>query len=127
MATLEVIERDNLINNGKVIGDYMRERIKKEVSHLGILGEVRGEGCLVGVEFVESMESKKSFPADRRFGKRVEMRLLEEGLILRCDPEWIAFAPPLITTINQADKIIDIFVLCLKKELKSKDGQSQPH
>jgi adenosylmethionine-8-amino-7-oxononanoate aminotransferase len=121
LAALEVIAANNLIENGKVIGEHLRNRIEKEVGRLGILGEVRGEGCLVGVEFVGNMESKKPFPVGKKFGKKVERRLLEEGLILRCDPDWIALAPPLTTTVSQADEIIDIFVRCLRKEVEHKD------
>jgi len=46
--------------------------------------------------------------------------LIEEGLILRCDPDWIAFAPPLTTTVEQADEMIDIFIKCIKAELEGK-------
>ena len=119
LAVLDVIERGKLIDNGINIGKHIRNRVEKEVSELGIFGEVRGRGCLAGIEFVENMSTKKPFPLERKFGKKVEERLLEEGLILRCDPDWIAFAPPFITTIEQADEMVNIFIKCLKDELNS--------
>jgi 4-aminobutyrate--pyruvate transaminase len=64
------------------------------------------------------MESKASFPEERRFGKRLEERMRDNGLLLRCDPNWIAFAPPLIMTIPQADEMVDIFAASLQEELK---------
>ena len=106
---------------GQEIGDRIKQRLVEEVAELGILGEVRGKGCLVGVEFVEDMNTKRPFSTERRFGKRVERRLLEAGLILRCDPNWIAFAPPLITTPEEADEMVDIFVKCLGDEVKEGD------
>lgn len=117
MAVIEVIKKQNLIDNGQKVGDYIRQRVKKEMAELGILGEVRGKGCLIGVEFVEDMKSMRPFPAERCFGKGVERRLLEAGLILRCDPNWIAFGPPLITTLEQADEMMDIFVKCVRQEI----------
>ena len=119
LAALEVIQKEDLISKGRIIGDYIRSRVEQEVKMLGILGEVRGKGCLVGVEFVEDMATKRAFPLERQFGKRVQRRLIEEGLILRCDPNWIAFGPPFIMTHEQADEMIDIFVRCLKSELDS--------
>jgi adenosylmethionine-8-amino-7-oxononanoate aminotransferase len=119
LATIDVIEKDGLIANGARIGDYIRERVAKGVRDLGVLGEVRGRGCLVGVEFVEDMASKKPFPTERRFGKQVECRLMDAGLILRCDPDWIAFGPPLTTTRAQADEIVDIFLSCVRDEVEN--------
>jgi adenosylmethionine-8-amino-7-oxononanoate aminotransferase len=117
LATLEVIQEENLIARGEAIGRLIRDRVKKGVESLGILGEVRGKGCLIGVEFVQQGGRKGPFPPERRFGKRVERRLLEAGLILRCDPDWIAFGPPLTTTTAQAEEMVDIFLRCVREEL----------
>jgi adenosylmethionine-8-amino-7-oxononanoate aminotransferase len=119
LAALEVIEEGGLIANGQNTGDHIRRRLEREVAELGILGQVRGKGCLVCVEFVEDPARMRPFAAERQFGKRIERRLLNKGLILRCDPHWIAFAPPLITTLAQADEMVDIFVDCVKEELNN--------
>jgi adenosylmethionine-8-amino-7-oxononanoate aminotransferase len=119
LAALQVIEENDLIANGRVIGDYLRRRVAEEVGKLGILGEVRGKGCLMAVEFVRDPKTLESFPVERHFGKKVERRLLEKGLILRCDPNWIALAPPLITTLEQAAGIVDIFIEAVREELEN--------
>lgn len=118
LAVIEVVERDNLLANGQKIGDHIRQRLRKEVAELGVLGEVRGKGCLTAVEFVEDMVTNRPFPPERKFGKQVERRLVNAGLILRCDPDWIAFGPPLITTLEQADEMVDIFIKCLNDEIR---------
>ena len=118
LAVIEVMEKENLIENGLKTGAYLRKRLAREVTALGVLGEVRGKGCLACVEFVADMKTKKSFPPKRMFGKRVEKRLLKSGLILRCDPNWISFAPPFITTLEQAGEMVEIFKKCLKDEIK---------
>lgn len=117
LAVIEVIEEGDLIAKGQRVGDHIRRRLEKEVGDLGVLGEVRGKGALVGVEFVQDMETRRAFPPERRFGKRVEKRLMDAGLILRCDPNWIAFGPPLITTLDQADEMVDVLVRCLADEI----------
>lgn len=121
LAVIDVVEKENLIENGRKIGDHLRNRLKRETERLGVFGDIRGKGCLVCVEFVENMETKKPFPAQRNVGKKLEKRMLDAGLILRCDPNWIAFAPPLITTIEQADEMVDVFTMCLAEELRNGD------
>jgi len=120
LATIDYIEKNNLLENGRKTGEYIRKRLNEEVGKVGVLGEVRGRGCLACVEFVEDQATGKPFPPEKRFGKKVQKRLIEEGLILRCDPDWIAFAPPLTTTVEQADEMIDIFIKCIKAELEGK-------
>lgn len=117
LACLEVIEKENLIANGRKAGDHLRQRLATEIGRLGVLGEVRGKGCLVGVEFVADPATKRHFPPERMFGKRLQRRMLEKGLVLRCDPDWIAVAPPLITTIDQAEEIVRVITEALQAEL----------
>ncbi len=119
-AVIDVIERGGLISQGTKVGDHIRRRLRVEVERLGVLGEVRGVGALSCVEFVQDMKTKASFPAARRFGKRLEERMRDAGLLLRCDPNWIAFAPPLIMTVAQADEMLDVFVRCLRDELAAR-------
>ena len=117
LAVIEVVEQDNLIDRGKQIGAHLRQRLEREVAELEVLGEIRGKGCMACVEFVEDMETQRPFAESRRFGKRVEKRLVADGLLLRCDPNWISFAPPLITTTEQADEMVDVFLKCVRDEL----------
>jgi len=117
LACIEVIEKERLIENGRRVGDYLRQRLAKEVGRLGILGEIRGKGCLVGIEFVEDPGTRRHFPSQRMFGKHLQRRLLADGMILRCDPDWIAIAPPLITTIAQAEEMVGMVIEALRAEL----------
>jgi adenosylmethionine-8-amino-7-oxononanoate aminotransferase len=124
IAVLEAIQNEGLMTKGQETGDHIRRRLAQEVDDLGILGEVRGKGALVGVQFAEDPATKRLFHPKRRFGKRVEARLLAAGLILRCDPDWIALAPPLTATIDQADEMVDILISCLGDELSGRPAES---
>ena len=117
LACVEVIQKEKLIENGREIGAYLRQRLGAAIHDMGVLGEIRGKGCLVGIEFVRDQQKKEHFPSQRMFGKRLERRLIEKGLILRCDPDWIALAPPLITTQAQADEIVGLVLEALHEEL----------
>ena len=118
LAVIEVVEGEDLIARGRETGRHIRERLAAEVARLGILGEVRGKGALTGVAFVRDMATMEPFSEERQFGKRVERRLLDAGLILRCDPHWIGIAPPLCMTPDQADEMVEVLVRCLQDEAK---------
>lgn len=118
LAMIEYIEKEGLLENGRRTGEYMRKKLESEVAALGVLGEIRGRGCLACVEFVSDPDTKKPFSTESRFGKMIEKRMMEKGLILRCDPNWISFAPPLTTTAAEADEMIEIFTGCIRDELE---------
>jgi adenosylmethionine-8-amino-7-oxononanoate aminotransferase len=105
-ATQEILERD-LLANARTVGAHLRARLEGMRRH-GIVGEIRGAGLLWGVELVKDPATKEPFPPEVRIGKRIGAEAQERGLIIRHDPDWIALAPPLITTIEEADAMADI-------------------
>jgi len=117
LAVLEVIEGEDLITRGSDTGEHIRRRLERDIAELGVLGEVRGRGALSCIEFVQDSSTRQPFNAEIRFGKRLESRMRHAGLLLRCDPNWVAFAPPLTMTTEQADDMLDIFVRCVREEL----------
>ena len=119
IANIKELRERNLPGHAREMGEYLRAELEKlkDSSSLGpIIGDIRGKGLMIGVEFVENLETKKSF--DIPFGKEVEKVLIEKGLILRCDPNWIAFAPPLIVTKEELDQMIRIFVEGVEETLR---------
>ena len=57
-AVLDVIERDDLIEHGRVVGDYLRERLRELGETRALIGNVRGTGMLTGLEFVADREAR---------------------------------------------------------------------
>ena len=53
-------------------------------------------------------ETREPFPATAAFGVKVGRRALENGLLCRFDPGWIALGPPLVVTAGEIDEIVDI-------------------
>lgn len=106
LATLaEIVERD-LCANARQVGAYLRERIEQLASKHGIIGDIRGKGLFLGMEFVRNVETKEQF--DFPIGTRIGQRALENGLLTRFDPHWLALGPPLVLTEEQADEIVSI-------------------
>ena len=100
----EIVERD-LCGNARKVGAHLKGRLEELRKH-GIIGDIRGKGLFLCIEFVEELESKKQF--DPPIGQAVGKRALANGLLTRFDPHWIALGPPLILTESQADEIVSI-------------------
>jgi adenosylmethionine-8-amino-7-oxononanoate aminotransferase len=81
-----------------------------------VIGEIRGKGLLLGVEFVKDRKTKEQFK--NKFGTQVGETALKEGLLLRYNPNWIAFGPPLIIKEDELDTMIRIFRMSLEKTME---------
>ena len=63
---------------------------------------------LQGIEFVKDVKTKEQFPANPGFGVRVGRRALQNGLLCRFDPHWLAFGPALNVTEGQLDEMLGV-------------------
>ena len=115
----EILERD-LCGRARDMGAYLREHLET-LKGLGIVGEIRGKGLLVGIEFKDP-ETGISFDPDVKFGTQVGKKALQKGLLTRFDPHWIAFAPPLIITKEEIDLMMAIFLDSVTEVLKNVKG-----
>src|SRR4030095_4485750 len=78
LKTVELLERE-LVANSAAVGAYLKSRLGKLMSRDDCVGDVRGMGLMLGVEFIKPGSSKQPDPELR---DRVEMASFERGLIL---------------------------------------------
>lgn len=107
LAALAEIEERDLCENARQVGSYLRNGLEGLRKH-GIIGDLRGKGLFLGIEFVSDTTSKQPYPADVPIGSLIGHRALKNGLLTRFDPHWIALGPALILTTEQADEIVSI-------------------
>jgi 4-aminobutyrate aminotransferase len=106
LKTIELLERE-LVQNAAEVGDYLQAGLRGLMDKHGCIGDVRGLGLMVGVEFVTDRETNN--PA-AKLRDRVELNCYERGLILLgCGTNSIRWSPPLIITKEQADVALEIF------------------
>jgi adenosylmethionine-8-amino-7-oxononanoate aminotransferase len=103
----EILERD-LCANARVQGARLRAGFERLARKYDVIGDIRGKGLLQGIEFVRDRATRERFPAEAAFGVRVGRRALDNGLLFRFDPHWIAFGPALVVTAEQIDEMVDI-------------------
>jgi 4-aminobutyrate aminotransferase len=104
LKTIELLE-SGLIKNAEKVGNYLLTRLKEMQESFGFIGDVRGLGLMVGVEFVR--EGKKPAPA---LGDKVINYCFNKGLLLLpAGQSVVRFIPPLIVTAEEVDLALDIF------------------
>ena len=119
LAVLETIEREALIPRAVEMGAYLRTGLETLQQRYEAIGDVRGEGLLLGVELVEDRETRKPHHA---LGAVTTARCFELGLSMniRRRPErgsvW-RIAPPLTVTTDEIDRGLDILDRALKDGL----------
>jgi adenosylmethionine-8-amino-7-oxononanoate aminotransferase len=101
----EILERD-LCANARVQGERLRNGFRRLAEKYGVIGDIRGRGLFQAIEFVRDPATKEPFAAEIAFGTRIGRRALQNGLLCRFDPSWIAFGPPLVSTAEQIDEMV---------------------
>jgi adenosylmethionine-8-amino-7-oxononanoate aminotransferase len=107
IATIDEITEKDLCRKARELGDYLARRLE-ELRKFGVVREVRGKGLLRGVELVEDVDSMKPFPSGRKLGTALRQTSLQNGLILRVDPDWFAVAPALIAERSDIDEMYEL-------------------
>lgn len=106
LKTIELLERE-LLQNSADVGAYLQDGLRKMMQKHDCIGDVRGLGMMIGVEFVEDKNSMKPAPELR---DRIERNAFERGLILLgAGANTIRWSPPLILTRENVDVALEIF------------------
>lgn len=105
LATLEVIEKENLMENAETVGYYFKERLLELQEKHPLIGEVRGKGLMLGAELVR--EGKEPAPEET---DRVLESLKNAGIIIGKNGHGrnvLAFQPPLVIDRDNVDQVIE--------------------
>ncbi len=111
LATMDVLEREGIANAAKV-GGAMLDRLRTWPAKHKHVGDVRGRGLMIGIEFVKDQASREPVAAMR--DRIVELAFERGLLILGCGETSIRLAPPLIVKQGEAEAALDIFEECVE-------------
>jgi L-2,4-diaminobutyrate transaminase len=111
MANLDIIEREGLVDNAARVGAQFQHRMREAFADHPLVGHVRGEGLIMGVELVADKTSKQAFEPRHKVAARIVQCCLAEGLITRNLPsgDVVAFSPPLTIGRDDVELIADRF------------------
>ena len=109
LATLDVIREEGLLENARRKGDYMMGVLRDLQGESSIVGEVRGAGLMIAVEFVKPDTDREPHTEAVR---RILDRCLQDGLLMYPCGHWtqtIRLIPPLTIDRPQVEEGLDIF------------------
>jgi 4-aminobutyrate aminotransferase len=107
LATIELIKNEYLENAAKM-GQYALDALEEIMHRHPSIGNIRGKGLMIGVEFVKDRETKE--PAKEISDRVVELAFERGLLMLSCAKSVIRVAPPLSISKAEVDEGLQIFV-----------------
>lgn len=115
LTTIEIIEEEHLVDNARAMGQLALERLTDMQSQFDEIGDVRGRGCLFGVELVEDRNTKR--PAND-LADKVLYECLTRGLSFKTTMgNVLTFTPPLIIDESHMQQAMDIVEASLRASL----------
>lgn len=117
---LEIVLRDNLVENSRVLGLHLQEGLRKLQSRYGCIGDIRGRGLMAGMEVVgEPVTKEPSAELAQALADKVyELGLWANLSSLPISGGAFRIAPPITTTREQIDEGLEI----LEKALAATEG-----
>jgi 4-aminobutyrate aminotransferase len=106
LATLKLL-RDGLMANAARVGSHLLEGLRAMMGRHPLIGDVRGRGLMIGVEFVRDRQTKARATAER--DAVIEGAFRRGVLLLGAGRNTVRFSPPLVLTVAQADTVLRIF------------------
>jgi len=109
LKTIEIMERDHLAERSCEIGEKVTARYKEIMAKYPVIGDVRGLGGMIGIEFVKNKETKEPAP---ELTAEVIQACAERGLLVEGAGTYnnvIRFLAPLVITDEQLEAGLDIF------------------
>jgi len=115
LATLQFMKEKNLVEQCTRRGEYLLKKLEA-LRAFPFVGDVRGKGLMMAIEFVKDQKTKETFPKRDKFTERIVDLAFENGLVLYpgtgfidgVNGDTVMIGPPLIIEEAQIDEIIDI-------------------
>ncbi len=106
-AVLDIMEQEGLVANSAQIGAHMLARFRELAGKYPLLGDARGKGLVIGLEFIGDPQTKQPAP---ELTLDIIGRLCRKGVVcgrVGIYGNVLRVAPPLVITLEQADRSID--------------------
>ncbi|AEI81038.1 adenosylmethionine-8-amino-7-oxononanoate aminotransferase [Cupriavidus necator N-1] len=125
LAVQRTIAEDNLLANVLARGEQLRARLREALGDHPNLGDIRGRGLIVGVEFVADRDSKATLDPALKTHARLKAAAVQNGLLVYpmggtvdgVHGDHVLFAPPFICTPQDIDRIVERFAAAVQAVL----------
>jgi len=116
LKNIEIIQKENLVRNSREMGNYFLDGLKTLERH-PIVGEVRGTGLWLGLDFTSEKKSRAPFSISRT--NNIIARAKQYGVLFKTMGSALEFAPPLIITREDIDEALEVLERCISEEEKA--------
>jgi adenosylmethionine-8-amino-7-oxononanoate aminotransferase len=133
---IRIIERDKLLENVSKMGEVLLQELRNRLGDHTWVGDIRGQGLLLGVEFVEDSESRKPFAVQENLQTKITRACLARGLYVyqgggsagvdddaRPLGDHVLIAPPFIIDEQHVDQIAGTLREALDDVLSNRSHQ----
>src|SRR5262249_21461800 len=127
VAVQTIIGRDGLVERVRANGPRLMQMLRDALHGVAAVGDIRGRGYFIGIEFVADRATKEPFPAELQLFARLRQTAFDDGLI--CYPvggnvdgvngDIAIIAPPYNASDDELAEIVDKFAHAVRKTLKS--------
>jgi len=108
LAVLDIMAKEHLSENARVMGEFLKEELKRIQKKYEFIGDIRGCGLVMGIEIVKD---KKEKSPSKYLARKLILKAAESGLLLGVVGIYgnvIRIAPPLIINHEECEKALDI-------------------
>ena len=117
LRQLQIVLRDNLVENAIVRGARLRAGLQRLAEDHGIIGDVRGTGLYYMLDIVESPDNRKPDPG---MAERIRYNALLEGVVLIAVKNFVRICPALIITEAEIDDVLERLGTAIRKSVEGR-------
>ena len=117
LKNIEIIERENLFEHARDVGNYFEKRIQS-LQDLPIVGQIRGMKLMQCVEFVANKTTREVFPESLDIGKVISDIADKKGVLVRPIINLNVMSPPLVITHTEIDTIVDTLAESIEEAMQ---------
>jgi putrescine aminotransferase len=110
LKNLEILDAEDMLQNVRELGPYLQDHAK-QLLDLPSVGDVRGQGYMLGVELVSDKISKEPL----MLAHRVYELCLSKGVVIRPLGNIVVISPPLIMTKDQINEMIRVLSISISE------------
>ncbi|MEO1199243.1 MAG: aspartate aminotransferase family protein [Pseudomonadota bacterium] len=132
VAVIEEIERHGMMENADRTGETLRKRLVSLAQRYELIGDIRGKGLLCAFELVTDRDTMEPLPASLGAFNRLVDIAYENGLIIYSrrtrdglEGDHFLVCPPMITTAEDLDEIVDALDRSLAQFMTEYDGRGE--
>ena len=108
LAMLDIVEGEDFPGQAARKGARLLAGLEAALGDHPNVGDVRGLGLMCGIEFVKDRATKEPFEASAGIGAKIHAKTVEKGLFSRVRGDVYQIAPPIVTSTENIDRIVEI-------------------